>query len=134
MKTLLNVHHIGFTVKDINATAAYYIEAGWTLSEIQIETTQNAQIAFLSREGFPLFELVAPINEFSPVIKTLEKSGVTPYHICYEVEDVDATIIELRKERFLPLFEPVESNVMDNKKICYLINKSVGLIEIVNRK
>ena len=118
---------------DINKTAEFYVRGGWKLSELQKEITQNALIAFLSKEGFPLIELVSPIDENSPVVKTIEKSGNTPYHICYEVEDVYSTINELREENFIPLFEPVESPVMDNKKICYLINKSVGLIEIVNK-
>jgi len=134
MKLFISVHHIGYAVHDIEKTAEYYINADWLLSEIIIEKVQNVKIAYLSKEGFPLIELVAPIDENSPIVKTLEKSGVTPYHVCYEVDDIDETIEALYEDHFMPLFEPVESVDMENRKICYLYNLNVGLIEIVSKK
>jgi methylmalonyl-CoA/ethylmalonyl-CoA epimerase len=134
MKLFISVHHIGYAVHDIEKTAEYYINADWLLSEIIIEKVQNVKIAYLSKEGFPLIELVAPIDENSPIVKTLEKSGVTPYHVCYEVDDIDETIEALYEDHFMPLFEPIESTAMENRKICYLYNLNVGLIEIVNKK
>jgi methylmalonyl-CoA/ethylmalonyl-CoA epimerase len=126
-------HHIGYAVHDIAVTAEYYVKAGFVLSEIQVDTTQNSYIAFLSKDAFPLIELVAPIDGNSPVVKTLDKMGVTPYHICYEVDDIDQSIAALEKKRFLPLFNPVEAIALNDRKICYLFNKDVGLIELLNK-
>lgn len=125
-------HHIGYAVHKIAITAEYYFRAGWSISDEQIDPIQNTKIAFLSKKGFPMIELVEPVNEKSPIVKTLEKSGVTPYHICYEVDDIDAAIVDLKKLRFIPLFKPVQAIALNNYKICYLYNKDVGLIEIVN--
>ena len=126
-------HHIGYAVKDIMLTAEYYISSGWELTDICNDLIQNARIAFLRREQFPLIELVAPIDEESPVVNTLDKSGVSPYHICYEVNDIDSAILELRKKKFVALFKPVPAVALNNKLICYLFNKSVGLIELVSQ-
>jgi len=126
-------HHIGYAVNSIETTAEYYVRAGWFLSDIQIDETQNARIAFLSKTDMPLIELIAPVDENSPIVKTLEKNGVSTYHICYEVDDIDATVAELRKQKYIPLFNPIEAIALDNKKICYLYNKNVGLIEIVEK-
>lgn len=126
-------HHIGYAVKDIARTAAFYTKAGWTMSEMYTDTIQNTYIAFLSREGFPLIELVAPINETSPICNTLKKVGNTTYHVCYVVPDMDAAVAELRAQRYMPLFKPVEAVAMENKKICYLMHPEVGLIELVEK-
>jgi methylmalonyl-CoA/ethylmalonyl-CoA epimerase len=130
----LTFHHIGYAVKDILVTAEYYTKAGWKISEIQIDVIQNTHIAFLSRDNFPLIELVAPIDNTSPVVKTLEKIGITPYHICYETDDIEKAIYELKKQHFLPLFKPVQAVALDNRKICYLYNQHIGLIELLSKK
>lgn len=116
-------HHIGYAVKDILLTAEYYLKVGWNISNIQEDTIQNTKIAFLSRDGFPLIELVAPIDDKSPIVKTLEKVGVTTYHICYEVDDIDIAVLNLKKQRFLPLFRPVEAIALENRKFAIYIIK-----------
>lgn len=126
-------HHIGYAVKDIASTAAFYTKVGWTMSEIYTDTIQNTYIAFLNRDGFPLIELVAPIDETSPICNTLKKVGNSTYHVCYAVPDIDIAIAELRAQRYMPLFKPVEAVAMDNKKICYMMHPDVGLIELVEQ-
>jgi methylmalonyl-CoA/ethylmalonyl-CoA epimerase len=127
-------HHIGYAVYNIESTAAYYLTANWQMSNIQTDVIQNAKIAFLAKERMPLIELIAPVNENSPITKTLSKVGVTTYHICYEVDDIYESITELRKQKYILIFNPVEAIALDNRKICYLYNKNVGLIELVNKK
>lgn len=134
MKHLKSLNHIGYAVKSIDDTAAPYIKAGWSLSEIFEEKVQNTRIAFLKKQGFPTIELVSPPidGSKSPVDIYLNKIGVTQYHLCYDVDDIDAAVGDLYEEGFMPLFMPVESNAMDNHKICYLFHNDIGLIEIVD--
>lgn len=126
-------HHIGYAVKDIERTAKYYTATGWQLSEVYTDTIQNTYIAFLTREGFPMIELVAPIDETSPICNTLKKVGNATYHVCYSVPDLNTAVVELRAQRFMPLFKPVEAVAIDNKKICYLMHPDVGLVELVEQ-
>lgn len=127
----LKFHHIGYAVKNIDQTSAFYLKQGWKITQQVIDPIQNTKIAFLSKEDFPLIELVAPIDEQSPVVKTLGKVGVCPYHICYSVDDIEQTILELRKDKFIVLFQPVKAVALNNKLICYLYNTNVGLLELV---
>lgn len=131
MKHLESIDHIGYAVRDIQETAALYVAAGWTLSEVYNEEVQHARIAFLRKEGMTTIELVSPLEGKSPVDRFLENGGVQPYHICYTVEDVWETIEDLHEEGFVPLFMPVPSVAMENKEICYLYHEQVGLIEVV---
>lgn len=126
-------HHIGYAVHEISETAAYYINAGWQLSDEITDEKQNTKISFLTREGFPLIELVAPVDEKSPVVEILKKNGVTAYHVCYEVADIDEAISKLRKQQYVQLFKPVEAIALNNRKICYLYNNKTGLIEIIEK-
>ena len=81
-------HHIGIAVFDIDDTAQYYIDAGYQKTETVIDAIQNVKICFLTKEGMPMLELLAPVDENSPVNRTLDKMGVTPYHCCYSVDDM----------------------------------------------
>ena len=133
MKHLESIDHIGYAVRDIQETAALYVAAGWELSEVYNEEVQHTKIAFLSKSGFTTIELVSPLDGPSPVDEYIQNGGVQPYHICYLVEDMMEAVEALHQEDFMPLFWPVPSIAMHNKQICYLYNKSVGLIEIVER-
>jgi methylmalonyl-CoA/ethylmalonyl-CoA epimerase len=131
MLSNLKFHHIGYAVSDIFATAEYYINAGWKMTDIQTDEIQNTKIAFLSKNEMPLIELIAPVDDTSPIVKTLDKIGVTPYHVCYEVTNIEQSILELRKQHFIALFRPALAVALNNRKICYLYNKHVGLIELL---
>jgi methylmalonyl-CoA/ethylmalonyl-CoA epimerase len=136
MKHLISINHIGYAVCDINKTAQLYLNAGWSLSTIYEEEVQRTKIAFLTKEGFPTIELVAPLHEDepSPVDNFLSKIGTTTYHVCYDVDDIEEAVEDLFDEGFKPLFMPVESVAMDNHQICYLYHVDVGLIELVSTK
>jgi len=127
-------HHIGYAVKDISKASKLYLDAGWMMTDIVLDQTQNTYISFLTREGMPKIEFVAPVNDTSPIVMTLKKSGNSIYHICYAVDDINKAIQDLKHMHFVPLFKPVPSVAMDDKLICYLYNPLVGLIEVVEEK
>ena len=127
----MKFHHIGVAVNDIDDTAEMYVNAGYVKSEKVYDPIQNVHICFLKKEGMPTVELLAPNDESSPVFRTLQKSGVTPYHCCYEVDDIDDAILQLRKLRYVATSEPVPAVAIDGRRVCFLFNKKVGLIEIV---
>lgn len=140
------IHHIGYAVKSIERTAAYYTANGWTQSEAVFDPVQQTNISFLTKEGCQKIELVEDVQSANnervrnavgggkkQIDNILSKVGVSPYHVCYETKDIETTIAELRKQRFLMLFKPVEAVAMDNKRICYLMHPEVGLIELVEQ-
>ncbi|UTC68219.1 MULTISPECIES: VOC family protein [unclassified Treponema] len=137
----MKYHHIGIAVFNIEETAPFYIMQGYSKSQTVYDPIQHVNICFLTDGyseiigggGMPMIELIEPIDEKSPVYKILQKSGVAPYHICYEVENISDTITELKREKFIPLSKPVEAIAINNKKVCFLFNKNIGLIELVEK-
>jgi methylmalonyl-CoA/ethylmalonyl-CoA epimerase len=123
--------HIGMATDNIHNTAQYYVDAGYRMSDIVYEPTQDVYITFLEKESMPKIELVMPGSDNSPVCKIIKKSGVTPYHLCYGVKNIDTSIKELKEKHFLPLSCPICAVTMEDKKIAFLFSKEVGLIELV---
>ena len=126
-------HHIGIAVNDIDVTAAVYTAAGYIMTETVFDPLQNVHICFLKKKGMPMLELLAPEDETSPVFKILQKNGVTPYHFCYEVDDLDGAIKRLRKMRYVVVSKPLPAVAIDGRRVCFLFNRVVGLIEIVEK-
>ncbi len=124
-------HHIGVAVKDIDATAALYEQGGYKRSASIFDPIQNVNICWLTKDGMPTVELLAPMDETSHVNKTLEKNGVTPYHTCYVVENIEEAVAQLRKQKYIMVSKPAGAVAFCGSRVCFLFNKNVGLIELV---
>lgn len=124
-------HHIGVAVKEIDASASMYEQGGYHRSPTVFDPIQNVNICWLTKEGMPTVELLAPVDEKSPVNKTLEKVGVSPYHCCYVVAKIEKASEELKKQRYIMVSKPVEAVAFCGSRVCFLFNKNVGLIELV---
>lgn len=124
-------HHIGVAVKEIDATASVYEQGGYRRSASIFDPIQNVNICWLTKEGTPTVELLAPGDEKSPVNKTLEKVGVSSYHCCYVVDNIEEAAAELKKQRYIMVSKPAEAVAFCGSRVCFLFNKNVGLIELV---
>lgn len=82
----------------------------------------------------PRLELLEPAGSQSPVTKILRNNGVTPYHVCYEADDLARAVADLKARRFLVVAKPVPAAAMGNLKVCFLYHKDVGLVELVETK
>ena len=131
MLDTMKFHHIGMAVKDIYSTAAVYVAGGYRQSETVFDPEQNVDICWLTKEGMPVVELLEPVDGTSPVNRTLEKNGVTPYHTCYMVDDIEQAIKELRRRKYVIVSKPVSAVAIHGCKVSFLYNKNVGLIELV---
>lgn len=123
-------HHIGVATKDIDATASVYEQGGYRRSATVYDPVQNVHVCWLTKEGAPNVELLAPADEKSPVNNTLKKVGVSPYHCCYRVDNLEEAIAELRKQRYVMVSKPAEAVAFKGSRVCFLFNKNVGLIEL----
>ena len=131
MEPRLTFHHIGIACRDIIKSQRFYMSMGYQASAIVDDPLQHVRVCFLEKEGAPRLELLEPLDDQSPVTRTLTAVGVTPYHLCYEVEDIEAAIKALRAQRFLPVKSPLPACAMDGKRVAFLFQKDTGLIEIV---
>lgn len=124
-------HHIGIACKDIEKTKSFYVSMGYEATATVDDPLQHVRICFLNKQGCPRLELVEPMDEQSPVLRTLSSAGVTPYHLCYQVEDINEAISSLRHKRFVLVNGPVPACAMNDRLIAFMFNQHSGLIELV---
>lgn len=124
-------HHIGVAVKSIEDTSAIYVAGGYSKTIVTFDPIQNVNICWLQKDGMPLVELLEPVDEASPVFKTLEKMGVTPYHTCYIVDNLEGAVGALRKQHYVMVSKPEVAVAINGSRVAFFFNKNVGLIELV---
>ena len=128
----LRFHHVGIACFSIDESRAFYEQMGYTGSATIDDPIQDIRICFLNKAGMPRIELLAPIDENSPVNRILQTQGVTPYHICYEVDDLEQAMMVLRKElKFMKVSKSAPACAIDNRRVAFMFRKDVGLIELV---
>jgi len=125
--------HIGYLTGNIPETSKNFEILGYVAGEIVNDDTQQTRICFLHKEGEVNIELVEPYEDNKTMQKMLAKRGVSPYHTCYEVEDIDVEYGKLINQNWTALFEPVAAPAFGNRQICYFWNREIGFVELVNR-
>lgn len=124
-------HHVGIACADIDATAQQYEALGYRKGPKIIDDLQNIEICFLEHDSMPRLELLGAVDDNSPVVQTLRKNGTSPYHICYSVENIDESIRELKKQKFLVVAKSKPACALENHNVAFLYHKDVGLIELL---
>ena len=132
----MKIHHLGYAVSSIEKSMRVFEILGWKVrGGITDDGPRKVRIAFLEKEG-QLLELVAPLGDDSPVHQTLKQNkGVpTPYHICYEVESLDAARIELKQKGFMPFIPASPAPAIEDRNVEWFFALNLGIIELVERE
>ena len=128
-------HHIGIAVAKIEAAIAAFQNLGWILEEDPvIDVERGVRLAFLKRvDSGEMLELVSPLHDNSPVSSTLKmmKNASTPYHICYEVKDIEQAILVLRKEGYQCISVLMPAVAFQGRRVVFLLNINAGLVELL---
>ena len=135
------IDHIGYLVKDINKSIDFFRQLGYSQeTEVYIDNVsdgcnnpRNVYICFIQNESTRV-ELVSPIDEESDVFSTLKRQGEGPYHICYQVDDLDKQTELLKKSGWLVLKRPSKAIAFDYARVVFLFKRGVGLIELVEKR
>jgi len=76
-------------------------------------------------------ELIEPNESDNPIESILKKVGSSPYHICYESEDIENDARLLKEKGFRVISDVSEAPALGNKNVCFLYSKDIGIIELV---
>ena len=130
----MRFHHIGYAVMDIEAYLRDYLVPLFTPSSVTEPVTdpiQQVRVCFAKLPGGTLIELVQGIGEKSPVSAIVGSRRGGLYHLCYEVDDLEATIARFRASRYLPLGKPVPAAAFGGRRILFMISPQRDLVEFV---
>ena len=128
----MKIDHIGYAVKRIDRALTAFQKLGFKFEPVIDDTDRNVKLAFGDKDGYRI-ELVAPLDkkQESPGDQYLSNAVGTPYHICYESENLDAEIEELAKQGFKVVIEPRPAVAFGGRRVVFMMNIGFGLMEIV---
>ncbi len=130
----MKIHHYGLATKSIEKSIKPFLALGYEIcSETIFDPLQGVNLLFLKNENDHIIELVEAAQDENPVSKIIAKSGTSLYHICYEIDDFDNKIVELKKQRFAQILPPTPALAFNGRRICFLYNPSLGLIELLEK-
>lgn len=92
----MKIEHIGIATPDIESALEFWRDAlGLMVVETEEVAEQGVRVAMLPL-GEPRIELLEPTSAESPVAKFLEKRGAGIHHIAVRVDDIRATLKQLK--------------------------------------
>jgi methylmalonyl-CoA/ethylmalonyl-CoA epimerase len=129
----LRLHHLGVLVSDIPKALAEYVERfGYEVCSQQIhDPVQTAFVQFLKLPDDNVFlEFVSPDGPTSKLANAL-KQGSGLNHVCYQVEDIEASCASLRSKGLYLLQVPVSAAAFPGRRIAWLLGQDRVPIELV---
>ncbi len=95
LSRLGRVHHVAVVVRDLDAALGFYRDTlGMPLELVLPVPSDQVRIGFLT-VGESRIELVEPTSDDTGVARFLASRGEGFHHVCFEVPDVAATLVEL---------------------------------------
>jgi len=123
------IAHVGLAVRSATDLYAFYRNV-LGMSEAELSDSDGARISgFVAGES--LVELLEANQPGSPIGKFLEKRGPGIHHICFSVDDLDATLSKCR-ESGIRLIDESPRVGAEGKRIAFLHPSSTGgiLVEL----
>ncbi len=130
----MKLHHIGIAVKSIeNSLEVWKDILGLKLNDIKDVVDQKVKVAMLEVGGVTI-ELLEPLGEKSTVHKFIEKRGEGMHHLCFEVDNIEKILSEMRSQN-IKLIDEIPRIGASGKKIAFIHPKDMGgvLIELTEK-
>lgn len=131
MPHIKRVDHIAIVVDDIEAALQFWRDAlGLEVDQVQNVSDQKSVVAFLP-VGEGEVELVKPTTDDSGIARYLQKRGPGMHHICFEVDDIEAVLAQL-KDKGVRLINETPLFGSAGKKLAFIHPESTNgvLVEL----
>ena len=128
---ILRVDHVGIAVKSLEERLGFWHDAlGMPLGGTETVSTEGVRVAFLPA-GTSRVELLEATHPDSPIAKFVDTKGPGIHHLCFSVDDLDATLARA-KAAGITLIDEQPRIGAEGKRIAFLHPKSTGgvLIEL----
>ncbi len=125
------INHIAIVVPQLEEGMGFWVNAlGLSLKHVESVPEQGVDVAFIP-VGESSIELLQPVDPASGVARYLEKRGPGIHHICFEVDDIEATLTQL-KTLNVPLINDKPTVGLDGRKYAFIHPKGTGgvLVEL----
>jgi methylmalonyl-CoA/ethylmalonyl-CoA epimerase len=124
----MKFHHVGVACRDIDEEIASISRIHEVIEQTPtvFDEKQNAHLVMLTLSDGSNIELIA-----GKQVELVLKKGITYYHICFEVDDINAEIERLENEGAFLISPPKPAILFNNREVAFL-KVSYGIIELLN--
>ncbi len=128
---ITRINHVGIAVSSIDDHIKFYTEAlGLKLKDIEVVESQKVRTAII-KIGESAIELLEATDPESAIAKHIENRGEGLHHLAMEVDDVTASITDL-KDKGIRLIDETPRGGVEGSSIAFLHPKEPRvLLEIV---
>jgi methylmalonyl-CoA/ethylmalonyl-CoA epimerase len=129
------IDHIGFAVRDIDESIAFYAAMFGVSDWERISMPERFMDVAAARVGGVMLELIAPTSEVASFAKFLRERGPGMHHIAYRVDDIVAALAQL-KARGAQLIDQTPQVGLHNSLVAFVHPKSMQgvLVELVQHQ
>ena len=113
----IRIAHIGIAVEGLNESVSFYRDI-LGLADVPLGDSDGAKIVGLAA-GPSLVELLEADQPDSPIAKFIAKRGPGIHHVCFAVDDLDATLERCRAAG-VRLIDQTPRTGADGKRIAFL--------------
>jgi methylmalonyl-CoA/ethylmalonyl-CoA epimerase len=123
------ISHVGIAVEALAESIPFFRDV-LGLKRVELEDSDGARIAGFTA-GESLVELLEPADPASPVGRFVAKRGAGIHHLCFAVDDLDATLERCRAAG-IQLIDEKPRVGAEGKRIAFLHPRSTGgiLVEL----
>jgi len=132
----LSLHHVGYVVKTIDPLSDQYVSRyGYEVRTPVIhDAVQTAYVQFLQLPGDQTFlELVAPDGPDSKLANAVRRGGKL-HHLCYTAGRLEDLIGHFESNGMVLISQPAPASAFAGRRICWLMDDSSQLVELVERR
>ncbi len=127
------IHHVGYLTKDLEKAEKEFLALGYTIEQaVKLDELRKINISFLINGNYRV-ELIEPVDDTSPMYPLLKKYKNTPYHFCYEVDNLDSSVTDLSNKGYTVMQAPLEAPCIEGRRVAFLMNSNLGIIELVEK-
>ena len=131
------VDHIGIACRDLALAIKNYENLGFrkTHDEIHEGQTQKVKVQFMQLNN-TVIELLEPLNkedERNPLYSYLKTPNYKMYHLCYEVDDFDNTILYLKQYGYRMIGHIFSDSMHNHRRLVFMYHRWGGVIELAER-
>lgn len=130
MAKIKKINHIAIAVKDVEESLKFWRDAmGLQVDHIEDVPSQKSEVVFIP-VGDSEVELVRPTSADSGVAKFVEEKGGGMHHLCFEVDNIDEMLAQL-KEKGIRLINETALE-LPGRKMAFIHPKSTNgvLVEL----
>jgi len=131
MPQIKKIHHVAVVVDDMEESLSFWRDVlGLPMTGLRDVPAEKSQVVFLPA-GESEVELVKPVTADSGVARYLAKRGPGLHHICFEVDDIEAALAQL-KEKGVHLINEAPMTDSDGKRYIFVHPESTSgvLVEL----